>query len=230
MDAAAYLAFGDGDHTTQRTSAAPDRSVRTRLIWIAGFAALVTFMFLVQLSRYGGDLETQGDDVVKALTVASVGHVYAFRDWFEREASLIPQTFGSRTLAGIFELLGLGIRGIGIYGDNNVYFADSSTNVYSAIRGVTEDLGIPLAIVSTFLAGFVSGRIRAGSPNSAPNRAWLSVLLAWTIWSPIASIFTYNSLVLTCLLFVLFSFQKASPTHAAKDPQRSTRLRQLPLR
>lgn len=227
---ATYLAFGDGDQTNRTRSAANSRNIRTRLVWIVGFAALVAFMFLVQLSRYGGDLETQGEDVVKALTVASVGHVYAFRDWFERDASLIPLTFGSRTFAGVFELLGLGIREIGIYGDNNVYFADSSTNVYSALRGVTEDLGIPLAVVATFLAGFVSGRIRAGSPNAAKNRAWLSVLLAWTIWSPIASIFSYNSLVLTCILLVLFSLQKASPTHATKNPQRSTRVRQLPLR
>jgi oligosaccharide repeat unit polymerase len=226
----AYLAFRAPKFETTARRPAVRNAMRTRLTWIAGAVALVGFMFLVQLSRYGGDLDSQGEDVIRGLTVASVGHIYAFRDWFERAASWLPVSFGGRTFAGIFELVGLGVREAGLYRDDLVFVADSSTNVYSAIRGVTEDFGTAWTMAVFFIIGFVSGRIQTGSPTSAGNRAWLTTLAIWIIWSPIVSAYNYNSLVMACGVFILFSFQRARRTHVSPSPQPSTRIRQLPVR
>ena len=100
----------------------------------------------------------------------------------------------------MIEVLGLGQRELGLYGDDSVYVGGSFTNVYSALRAVIEDLGAPLSVAAFALLG-VLGALAENSHRPVA-RAALSVMLAWLLWSPITSIFAYNSLLLACLLFV----------------------------
>lgn len=169
--------------------------------WVAGGGVLAALLVAVQASRGGGFDEVDLGQLFEVLSVSAIGHVFALRDWFDRSAGLLPQTVGMRTFAGVFEVLGLSQREIGMYPDQNVDVGESFTNVYSALRNLVEDAGLPLALLAFTALGACARWLSL--QNTPLARAAMAVLLCWVLWSPITSLFNYNSLLLACALFVL---------------------------
>lgn len=201
---AGYLAFKPTDATS--------RPRHWRLVAAAALLAMAVLLLMIvtQANRAGGFDVIDMGHLIDVLAVAAVGHVFALREWFDHAASAIPLTFGARNFAGVVEVLGLGQREPGLYGDDNVFVGGSFTNVYSVLRAVVEDLGAPLSVAAFALLG-AFGALAEGSRKPA-SRAALAVLLAWLLFSPITSIFAYNSLLLACLLFVAMAAVGWIPT------------------
>lgn len=194
---AGFLAFGDLAGRTSRRGWKP-------LVWGGAVVALAILMFGVQLARGGADSFTDIQPVAQGLTAAALGHVFAFRHWLDDSVNWLPQTAGERNFAGIFELLGVAHRELGIYGEENVEVGGSSTNVYSALRGLIEDVGVPLSFLWFLLLGWSGALFERRA--SALARGLLAAEVAWIFWSPVASIFSYNSLLFACILFAAIIF------------------------
>ena len=199
---AALLAFGDSRSRTPTSG-------WTRFLWSVAVVALAALMFGVQLSRRGADTVDELAQVAEVLAVSGVGHVFALRQWFDESMNWLPQTLGARSFAGIFELIGAAPREAGLYGDQNVDVGDSFTNVYSALRGLIEDVGIALSF-ALFVALGWSGALFERR-TSALSRTFLAIQVAWILWSPITSVFNYNSLLFASALFALFTIGLRRP-------------------
>jgi hypothetical protein len=199
---AAFLAF--------RTKEARSQSTGWKLLlWAFAGVGLMGLLFAVQLSRWGVNSFEDVQRVAETFAVAALGHLFALREWFDASANWLPMTYGSRDFAGLFELLGQGQRELGIYGEQNVDVGESYTNVYSALRNLVEDIGLPLSCAAFLLVGWSSAGFER--KKTAAARACLSMQLAWILWYPITSIFNYNSLIFACIFFILIALALRRP-------------------
>lgn len=174
-------------------------------VWLlaaAGVLSLAGLLFAVQVSRYGGDLQQVGQDATDALVGAAVGHVFALRDWLERGIRWWPEDLGARTFAGVAELLGVMARQAGLYADDQVAVGSSETNVFTALRPLMEDFGALLVFCGCLVAGIVATWLERRASGRAVPSALLAIALSALLWSPITSLFAYNSLIVSCVLFI----------------------------
>jgi oligosaccharide repeat unit polymerase len=191
-----YLAFDDIQlHSKQK--------IRMALYLITLGLALLALMMGVQLSRRGATTLLELPDVAESILVAALGHYYAFREWFYTSANWLPLSLGGGSFSGIFEILGISPRLQGVYGTQNIDVGNSYTNVYSALRGVIEDAGLLLSCILFILAGW-SGVLFERNRHATAH-AFLTLQLAWILFSPIVSIWNYNSILLAGAMFVLLS-------------------------
>lgn len=199
---AGFLAFGDSRSRTPSSGWKP-------VLWVSAGVLLAALMFGVQLSRWGADSLDDVARVAETLAVAALGHVFALRQWIDESMNWLPQTMGTRSFAGVLELVGVAPRVQGLYGEQNIDVGESFTNIYSALRGVIEDVGLPLSCALFFALGW-SGTLFEHR-TSALSRALLAMQLAWILWSPIASVFNYNSLLFASALFALIATRLRRP-------------------
>jgi len=166
------------------------------VLGVLGLTALGLFL-MVDLIRQseGGQISEITLDAQRLLKY-SFGSLAAFSSWFH-EYKPGGATFGAYTFGGIFDLLGLRHREIGLYQEMVTLPGGEETNIYTAVRGLIEDFTLAGAVVLVFLVSFISG-ILLGSPS---RRTWTSILFgawyyAFILGSPLTSVFTYNGLVL----------------------------------
>lgn len=164
---------------------------------------LGAFLILVQMMRYG-DADLAGAIyVIHVLKVALLGYLAAFSTWLNQYLDQMGSaTFGAYSFAGLYELLGLASREMGIYGDQSIDVGDSSTNVYTAFRSLIQDFTLAGALIVLVLIGFVAGfsfeRLRAGNVAYV---AIASLFYASVMWSHVTSTFAYNTIILAFLLW-----------------------------
>ncbi len=194
---------------------------RLRLVIAFGalsLAALVVFLLVDAIRQSeGGQISGISLDAQRLLKY-SFGSLAAFSSWFH-EYKTGSATFGAYTFGGIFDLLGLHHREIGLYAEMVTLPGGEETNIYTVLRGLIQDFTLGGAVILTFLVSFVSG-ILLGSPS---RRTWTSILFgawyyAFILGSPLTSVFTYNGVVLAWLLaaIVLRSHFKLASGHASK--------------
>jgi len=209
-----WLVFALAGFLSFATKGALKRSLGLIIALPVLLGGLLALLFWTQLSRYGGDM-AEAKYVYSNFLVSAVGHVFAFREWFDREFVWLPTTFGTASFAGVAEVLGGAVRKAGLYGYADIYVGDASTNVYSALRPLVEDVGVVFALIFFLLIGLIGTTLeRRGTLIS---RALLASILAWVLWSPITSVFNYNSIIFACVLLVLiavgFALQGGKRTH-----------------
>lgn len=194
------------------------------VLGVLGLAGFVLFL-LVDMIRQseGGQISDISLDVQRLLKY-SFGSLAAFSSWFH-EYKPNSATFGAYTFGGIFDLLGLRHREIGLYGEMVTLPGGEETNIYTVLRGLIQDFTLGGAVVLTFLVSFVSG-ILLGTPS---RRTWTSILFgawyyAFILGSPLTSVFTYNGLILAWLVaaIVLRSQFKPAGGHVSKKFRQSS--------
>lgn len=175
-------------------------------IWRAGFvlkAAIglgvaVCFALIIQVLRGGFE---QVDDLAvtwEHLRPGFLGYLAAFSEWDRVGPEKL--SWGFYTFGGLFEMIGIRSREIGVY-TTSVNLSGTDTNIYTVFRGLIEDFGYSGALAALSIAGFIAGwayrQVRRG-------RHWYCLILAafyaCCIWSPIASFFVYNGLVLAWMV------------------------------
>jgi oligosaccharide repeat unit polymerase len=120
-------------------------------------------------------------------------------DWW----GLVPD-LGRWTFPGIFDFLGLAPREVGIYSDK-VTIRGYDSNLFSAIRGLIMDFTLPGAILITFLGGVLSNHV---FEKTLKSQKWamglLPMIYGWILFSPVVSVFSYNSITLSLVIFFAF--------------------------
>jgi oligosaccharide repeat unit polymerase len=174
---------------------------RLVLLLIAfGVTGLVLFLLVdaIRQSKDAQAIELTLD--VQRLLKYSFGSLAAFSSWFHQYTAG-NATLGAYTFGGIFDLLGVHPREIGLYAEAVTLPGGEETNIYTALRGLIQDFSLGGAVLVAFVMSFVSGMLL----SRPTRRAWISICFAsayfaFVLCSPLTSIFTYNSLLLAWLV------------------------------
>ena len=173
---------------------------------ILGFTA---FFFLIQWLRQGMD-SIIVDLLIDLIRAYFFGYLAAFTQWIGTIDS--PNLSGGlTTFAGPFNLLGVMERSLGFYDPANISLG-ISTNIFTALRGLVIDFSIPGAIIITFIMGFfLQLSYQRGISGSIINTLPISMFYAFTLYSPLISIFHYNSILFSWVIIaIIFLFQHKS--------------------
>jgi oligosaccharide repeat unit polymerase len=171
---------------------------------------LITFMLIVyillQWVRGGVEKKFYNSALLSHGMISILGYLSAFTNWF-KNADLSTITLGEYTFAGLFDLLGISERELGVYPEPS-YF--TGTNIYTVFRGLIQDFTLPGALLLSFLVGFISGlAYRKCCQRYILWTFFLSLFYSFTLWSHVVSLFTYNSLILAWFIIIfLFIFPK----------------------
>lgn len=178
------------------------------LVPVIGSVAFLGFS-MVLLARYGLSLDSLVPIVWPRFRADFIGHLVAFGEWLKSEkyAELVP-SFGAITFGGIFEVLGIRKRVLGMYEDVVDIGVDefaTDTNIYTVFRGLIEDFTLLGAIAILFIIGFAAGYAYRIIARRAIGGLPILVSFYWfALWSPIAAVTSYNSLVVAYLIFAAY--------------------------
>jgi oligosaccharide repeat unit polymerase len=176
-----------------------------KLVLALGSLAISGFLFFVIIDAvrvYQGDSFEVGVDVPR-LSKYFLGSVPAFCNWVHDPGDQEP-TFGAYTFAGVFDLLGLKHREIGVYEEMQTLQGGEDTNIYTVFRGLIQDFTLAGASIFGVLIGIVAGAA-AQSPSKKHLRSLLILAgyYAFALYSPVISLFVYNGLILAWLVAAL---------------------------
>ena len=177
------------------------------LVPLVGCAAFLAFS-MVLLARHGLSLDLLAPIIWPRFRGDIVGHLVAFGEWLKsRKYINLDPTFGAITFGGIFEALGIRMRVLGIYEDvidiGTEEFA-TDTNIYTVFRGLIEDFTLPGTLVMLFAIGLVAGHgYRMAAGRAVVGIPFLVSFYWFALWSPIAAVTTYNTLIVAYLIFTL---------------------------
>jgi oligosaccharide repeat unit polymerase len=183
-----------------------------RLLQVAAVAAIFAVFFLtfgwLRSYFYGKEMKTDID--VPFAQAYFVGSVASFGDWvqgeidFDRRGSL---GLGAYTLVpGLLDLLGVKEREVGVTAEFTHIGYGQVSNVYTAFRGLVEDFSLPGSAVFLFFTGLLCGSAYRANMTGG-IRGWPILVLAafygCTIYSPLVSLFVYNSIHLAWFVAAL---------------------------
>ncbi len=177
-------------------------------IGIVSFIASFTLIFiLIQWLRQGMD-NLIVDLLMDRIKAYFFGYLAAFSQWlvlFEN----INLSGGLTTLAGPFNFVGVIDRPLGFYDPINIY-SGITTNIFTAFRGLVLDFSIPGAIIFAFIFGFITQLFfQKGEYGNLITTIPISIFYAFTLYSPLISIFHYNSIIFSWVfLFFLTLFRQ----------------------
>lgn len=174
---------------------------------IAGSIFIFLFIALDWLRSAGGEMVA--DFIIERIKLYFFGYLSAFTTWVTYNYN-VEYTLGMSTFAGPFDLLGLIERKLGFYNHTFIYNLHY-TNVYSAFRGLLNDFSLFGTLFMGVCVGFIS--MVAFNKTLNNNIFWifpLTFFYAYTLYSPIISIFIYNSVIMAWVIVFacLFLFQR----------------------
>ena len=131
------------------------------------------------------------------------GYLAAFSQWFGGNFE-VNTNVGLITFAGPFNLLGIMERPLGFYDSINIT-KDISTNIFTAFRGIVTDFSTSGSIIIAFIIGFVNQSIfQMNEKTTLLSCLPISMFYAFTLYSPLISIFHYNSILFSwIILFII---------------------------
>jgi oligosaccharide repeat unit polymerase len=173
---------------------------------LLGFTA---FFVLIQWLRQGMD-SIIVDLLIDRIRAYFFGYLAAFTQWVGEYES-VHLSGVLTTFAGPFNLMGVMERSLGFYEPVNISLG-ISTNIFTALRGLVIDFSIPGAIIITFIMGFfLQLSYQRGISGSIINTLPISMFYAFTLYSPLISIFHYNSILFSWVIIaIIFLFQHKS--------------------
>jgi oligosaccharide repeat unit polymerase len=136
------------------------------------------------------------------------GYLAAFSQWFISYDNL-GLTGGLTTFAGPFNFIGIVERPLGFYEPITVALT-TTTNIFTAFRGLVIDFSITGAVIFAFIIGFIAQLFFNKSQNIRIIKTLpISMFYAFTLYSPLISIFHYNSIIFSWVIaFFLILFGK----------------------
>ena len=179
----------------------------THVIWILVAVVIlsITFVFAGQLFRWSSFDSDDFGQCWDHTRVYITLHMSVLGHWCEKsDLKSLGSGLGCYTFAGAAEVLGSVQRKSGIF-DTFIECGDGiSSNIYTAFRNLIEDFTIFGAFIFFALFSLVGGiglvAQRAGRHGGA---ACLVTFLSFTFWSPVTSVFCYNSTTMALFLFAV---------------------------
>ena len=162
---------------------------------ILGFTA---FFVLIQWLRQGMD-SIIVDLLMDQIRAYFFGYLAAFTQWVGESESMHLSGVLT-TFAGPFNLMGVMERSLGFYEPVNISLG-ISTNIFTALRGLVIDFSIPGSILIAFIVGFfLQLSYQRGISGTIINTLPISIFYAFTLYSPLISIFHYNSILFSWIV------------------------------
>tara|TARA_Y100000590_G_scaffold467626_2_gene647171 strand:+ start:544 stop:1800 length:1257 start_codon:yes stop_codon:yes gene_type:complete len=181
-----------------------------KIIFSVGvFIILFTISFImIQWLRQGMDIIVI-EILINRIQAYFFGYLAAFTQWL---GGSIESNFnaGLITFAGPFNLIGIMDRPLGFYSPINI--SDGiSTNIFTVFRGIIIDFSVIGSILIAFLIGFIT-QIIFQNQKDLISTLPISMFYAFTLYSPLISIFHYNSILFSWLiLFIILLVTKYEP-------------------
>lgn len=171
-------------------------------IFSLAIGIFVLLFILIQWFRQGLD-PIIFELIVIRLKSYLFGYLSAFTIWFNQiETFFTAKTFFS-TFAGPLSLIGAIDRELGFYEPVNIN-ESISTNIFTSLRGMISDFTIFGSILLIFLCGYYfQYKFSKKEKNLFEKILIISVFYSFTLYSPLISIFHYNS-VFFSWIFVYF--------------------------
>jgi oligosaccharide repeat unit polymerase len=164
------------------------RALLTAVLIFAFCAALYVALGVVRGHKYGD----VSDDSAQ-LRSNLFGYLAVF-DSFVNSKSTFNLTFGQYSLAGAFDLLGLKKRKAALDYEPIMLENGTASNVYTAFRGLIQDFSLPGALLLSLACGLLCGSAYRRACNGEIGSVLiLAGYYSFFLWSPIASVFDYNS-------------------------------------
>ena len=130
------------------------------------------------------------------------GYLSSFTQWAQNY-NYDNLSMGLITFAGPADLIGLTDRGLGFYDEISI-LGESHTNIFTALRGIIHDYSIFGGFIFFLLFGLLS---TLAYKKCIENKIlWiipLSIFYAFTIYSPLISIFNYNSIIAAWVILAI---------------------------
>ena len=144
--------------------------------------------------------------IINTIKSAVLGSTTVFTTWLQnyKQHSL---AFGLYTFAGPMDIIGLNERQLGFYTEF-VSLPNGYSNIYTAFRGLIHDFTLTGSILICFFIGILSQL--SYQRCSDGNIIWiitLSIVFAFTLFSPFISVFSSNSVTMAWFIsfFVLIN-------------------------
>ena len=165
-------------------------------------SGLLFFVAIDSVRRFeGGSLDVRTDE--SRLSKYFLGAVPAFASWVHT-SNQQGVTMGAYTFAGVFDLLGIRLRQVGVYEEYQTLAGGEDTNIYTVLRGLIQDFTLPGACLFGVVLGALAGAAaRSGSASHLRKVLVLAGYYAFIIFSPLSSLFTYNGLILAWAMAAL---------------------------
>ena len=182
------------------------RALLTAVLIFSFCAALYVALGVVRGHKYGD----VSDDSAQ-LRSNLFGYLAVF-DSFVNTKSTFNLTFGQYSLAGPFDLLGLKERKAALDYEPIMLENGTASNVYTAFRGLIQDFSLPGALLLSLASGLLCGSAYRRACNGEIGSVLiLAGYYSFFLWSPIASVFDYNSVWLGLLVawFVVTKDQRS---------------------
>ena len=198
---------------------AGDRKVSIKILIYVSLSAFsfVTLFIAIQWLRAGADDSFIISMMLDRSKIFFFGHISVFTQWLNNY-HFEQLYFGSRTFAGPLNLVGLANRAAGVY----EYFMPIGnghySNIYTVFRGIIEDFSIPGSLAFGIIFGAIGNISFQKCLRS--HMLWivpLSFFYAFTMYSPIISIFNYNSMILALIIASIIMFLLRLITYTANE-------------
>jgi len=166
------------------------------------FLILFTLFFiLIQWLRQGMDTIII-DLLIDRIRAYFFGYLAAFSEWLSGNPEFIFNN-GLITFAGPFNLIGVMERPLGFY-EPTIIANGTSTNIFTAFRGIVTDFSIPGSIIIAFIIGFITQILfQSNNKTTLLTIVPISMFYSFTLYSPLISIFHYNSILFSWLILLI---------------------------
>ena len=173
---------------------------RTVIFILLSFMIMIILFISIKWLRSGADDPFLIMVFLDNARISYFGHLSAFSTWLYNY-HYVGLTFGANTFSGPLDWLGIIEREIGFYKENILLTNSVYTNIFTVFRGLIEDFSIP----GTLIVGFGIGMLARLAFNrcSYGHFLWmipLTLYYAFVLYSPIISLFNYNSAIMAWLI------------------------------
>jgi oligosaccharide repeat unit polymerase len=158
------------------------------------------FILTAWLREAGGEFIFSS--MIENIRAYFFGYLSSFTQWAQNY-NYENLSMGLITFAGPADLMGLTDRGLGFYNEISI-LGESHTNIFTALRGIIHDYSIFGGFIFFLLFGLLS---TLAYKKCIQNKIlWiipLSIFYSFTIYSPLISIFNYNSIIAAWVILAI---------------------------
>lgn len=187
----------------EKNGHAPKVNFRKFIKLIIPYIFVLGILYFSMLLRIG-EISMRTIGIVNdKFIVYAFGHIPAFDYWYAYYRPTGDYTFGQYTFMSIFNSLGIATREQGVY----ELIIGTSSNVFTAFRGLIHDFGIYGSMIVLLLYGLTSGIAYKNvtlRKNSSVSSTYLASVYFFIFYSFIISPWTYTSYILIFPLFYFF--------------------------
>jgi oligosaccharide repeat unit polymerase len=165
------------------------------------FVLVVFIMIIASFFRYSGKLNFK--EFIDHIAVYFIGNITPFTDWIENRYNGNHMYLGEYTLRGLFVLLDIKEPRAGVYDHFVPIINGESSNIHTAFRGLIEDYTLIATYFILFIIGIMSKILYFKIIEChLIYIAFILPIYSFIMWSPVYSLFAYNSLILAHLLLI----------------------------